>query len=70
MIWLIIILFLKDLTFISFFFFFLNHADEIDVSVHSLDDQLEEFTDKEISDFVSFDSSYTCLWTISLLFDS
>jgi hypothetical protein len=53
-----------DLTFASFFFFsffFLNHADEIDVSVHSLDDQLEEFTDKEISDFVSFDSSYTCL---------
>ncbi|KAK2394618.1 putative type 1 membrane protein [Trifolium repens] len=27
--------------------------DEIDVSVHSLDDQLEEFTDKEISDFSS-----------------
>jgi len=46
----------KDLTFA-----FLNFADENDVSVSSLDEQLDDFTDKEISDFVSFDSYYTCL---------
>jgi len=45
----------------DFTFAFLNFADENDVSVSSLDEQLEDFTDKEISDFVSFDSYYTCL---------
>lgn len=32
----------------------LIHADENDVSVVSLDEQVEGFTDTEISDFVSF----------------
>lgn len=44
---------------LGFFFFFVIYADENDVSVVSLDEQLEDWTDKEISDFVSFD--FTCL---------
>lgn len=43
------------------FILFLIYADESDVSVVSLDDQLEDWTDKEISDFVSFDLYYTCM---------
>ena len=44
-----------------FIFVVFFYADETDVSVVSLDEQLEDWTDKEISDFVSFDLYYTCL---------
>lgn len=39
------------------------YADEDDVSVVPLDEILEDYTENEISDFVSCDTSYTIFFS-------